>query len=154
MKFIALLLTLTVVFSCNRESNFSELTKSDLLTSSEWKKDYYENSYYYNDILEKVEKDENYRGTESIKFNSDLTVNYNRPEFVDKINGNWNFEDDETILKTNLYKFGAYYFPSQKINVLDEKSLVLEMEHQAIISFNTDGTQKITILVRKLYFTH
>ena len=153
MKFITVLFTLTIVFSCNRESNVSELTKSDILTSSEWKKDYYENSYYNNDILEKVDKDETHKGIESIKFNSDLTVKYNRPEFFDKIDGNWNFENDETILKTSLYKFGGYYFPSQKINILNEKSLVLEMEHLAIISFNTDGTENIRFLVRKFYFT-
>ncbi|QBO59200.1 hypothetical protein [Chryseobacterium salivictor] len=154
MKLVSFLLILSLLFGCDREKSIQEVTKTDLLTSSEWKKDYYVDSYYYNNILENQIKDETNKGVEAIKFNVDLTVNYLNPALIDKVNGNWNFDNNETIVKTNLTKFGFIFFASQKINVLDENSLMFELEHRAIVSFNPNGTEKISILVRKLYFTH
>lgn len=158
-KTLVIILTF-FLFSCSNNDNTNSV-KVNLLTKKVWKKEYYENYSYDNDVLKNIKIDNTNAGTEKLTFNINSNVIYELPTYITPITGVWSLDINEqflsTILKVQIPSstgFGsAYLFPHSKIIELTNDKLVLESDTEYYTLYNSSVTINSKIFTR-FHFIH
>ena len=149
---LLILFSPNLFISCTEEENeFNDI--EDFLIDGVWKLESTEVVYYHDDELYSSEVSYNETDSERLTFNKDYSVVYECSFITIDLIGNWELNEDETSLFTDLSfnpssssGYGiSYFFPQNKIIEINRSMMLLETIRRTYYLHSEDPITKLKI---------